>query len=113
MTADIIANYLKIPLLKLDLARIMGSFVGQSERAIANALRIVKACAPCTLLVDEAEKWIMELGYDEIIIDSRIEAMPFYEKLGYVCIDGTLVKSGNFDCTRMHKMIRRKDQCVI
>ena len=64
-------------------------------------------------VVDEAEKWIMELGYDEIIIDSRIEAMPFYEKLGYVCIDGTLVKSGNFDCTRMHKMIRRKDQCVI
>ena len=56
MTADIIANYLNIPLLKLDLARIMGSFVGQSERAIANALRIVKACAPCTLLVDEAEK---------------------------------------------------------
>ena len=57
-------------------------------------------------VVDEAEKWIIELGYDEIIIDSRIEAVPFYEKLGYVCIDGTLVKSGNFDCTRMHKLIR-------
>lgn len=56
MTADIIANYLKIPLLKLDLARIMGSFVGQSERQIANALRIVKACRPCVLLIDEAEK---------------------------------------------------------
>lgn len=64
-------------------------------------------------VVEEAEKWIMELGYDEIVIDSRIEAVPFYEKLGYVCIDGTLVKSGNFDCTRMHKMIWRKDQCVI
>ena len=64
-------------------------------------------------VVEEAEKWIMELGYDEIVIDSRIEAVPFYEKLGYVCIDGTLVKSGNFDCTRMHKMIRRKDQCII
>lgn len=64
-------------------------------------------------VVEEAEKWIMELGYDEIVIDSRIEAVPFYEKLGYVCIDGTLVKSGNFDCTRMHKMIGRKDQCVI
>ena len=56
MTADIIENYLKIPLLKLDLARIMGSFVGQSERQIANALRIVKACRPCVLLIDEAEK---------------------------------------------------------
>lgn len=56
MTADIIANYLNIPLLKLDLAKVMGSFVGQSERQIANALRIVKACAPCVCLIDEAEK---------------------------------------------------------
>ena len=55
-TAEMIANYLNIPLLQLDLAKIMGSFVGQSERAIANALRIVKACTPCVLLIDEAEK---------------------------------------------------------
>ena len=64
-------------------------------------------------VVDEAEKWIMELGYDEIIIDSRIEAVPFYEKLGYVCIDGTMVKSGNFDCTRMHKILRGIGKCAI
>ena len=56
MAAEVIASYLDIPLLQLDLARIMGSFVGQSERAIANALRVAKACAPCVLLVDEAEK---------------------------------------------------------
>lgn len=56
MAAEVIANYLHIPLLQLDLARIMGSFVGQSERAIANALRLAKACAPCVMLVDEAEK---------------------------------------------------------
>ena len=56
MTADIIANYLNIPLLKLDLAKVMGSFVGQSERQIANALRIVRACRPCVMLIDEAEK---------------------------------------------------------
>lgn len=56
MAAEVIANYLNIPLLQLDLARIMGSFVGQSERAIANALRLAKACAPCVMLVDEAEK---------------------------------------------------------
>ena len=56
MAAEVAANYLGIPLLSLDLAKIMGSFVGQSERQIANALRIAKACAPCILLVDEAEK---------------------------------------------------------
>lgn len=56
MAAEVIANYLGVPLLQLDLARIMGSFVGQSERAIANALRVAKACAPCVLLIDESEK---------------------------------------------------------
>lgn len=56
MAAEVMANYLNVPLLNLDLARIMGSFVGQSERQIANALRIAKACAPCVMLIDEAEK---------------------------------------------------------
>ena len=56
MAAEVAASYLNIPLLSLDLAKIMGSFVGQSERQIANALRIAKACAPCILLVDECEK---------------------------------------------------------
>ena len=56
MAAEVIASYLNIPLLQLDLARIMGSFVGQSERQIANALRLAKACAPCVMLIDEAEK---------------------------------------------------------
>ena len=54
--ADVIANYLGVPLLSLDLAKVMGSFVGQSERQISNALRIAKACAPCVLLIDECEK---------------------------------------------------------
>ena len=64
-------------------------------------------------VVEESEKWIKELGYDEIIIDSRVEVVSFYEKLGYVSIDGSLIKSGNFDCTRMHKLIRGKNKCVI
>ena len=31
----------------------------------------------------EAMNRIKELGYSEIAIDSRVEAIPFYEKLGY------------------------------
>ena len=64
-------------------------------------------------VVEESEKWIKELGYDEIIIDSRVEVVSFYEKLGYVSIDGSLIKSGNFDCTRMHKILRGNDKCAI
>ena len=34
-------------------------------------------------VVNEAEQWIRELGYEEIRIDSRVEAVSFYEKLGF------------------------------
>lgn len=57
-SAEILASYLNVPLLSLQMSKIMGSFVGQSERAIANALRIAKAVSPCVLLLDEAEKSI-------------------------------------------------------
>lgn len=55
-SAEILASYLNVPLLSLQMAKVMGSFVGQSERAIANALRIAKSVAPCVLLMDEVEK---------------------------------------------------------
>ena len=56
VSAEILASYLNVPLLSLDMAKVMGSLVGQSERQIANALRIAQAAAPCILLIDEAEK---------------------------------------------------------
>ena len=59
-----------------------------------------------SMVIEEAEKWINELGYREIRIDSRVEAIGFYEKLGYICIDDKIIKSWNFDCKRMQKMIR-------
>ena len=55
--------------------------------------------------VQEAEKWIRERGYREIVIDSRVEAVAFYEKLGYRTVDDTVEKSGTFDCIRMRKPI--------
>lgn len=58
-----------------------------------------------TLTINEAEKWIKELGYKEIKIESRLEAVGFYEKLGYSHVDDSVIKSGNFDCVKMHKML--------
>ena len=58
-----------------------------------------------SLVVTEAEKWAKELGYKEIKIDSRIEAIDFYEKLGYKHIDDSVIKSGNFDCVKMNKIL--------
>ena len=58
-------------------------------------------------VVAEAETWIKELGYREIIIDSRVEAIGFYEKADYLHVDDTVIKSGDFDCIRMHKELSK------
>ena len=57
-------------------------------------------------VINEAEKWIAELGYTEIFIDARLEATGFYEKLGYSKTDEKVFKSRKFDCTRMYKSLR-------
>ena len=56
-------------------------------------------------VVKEAECWIRELGFREVVIESRTVAVAFYEKLGYAAVNGTVVKSGSFDCIRMRKCI--------
>ena len=58
-------------------------------------------------VIKEAEKWIEELGYSEIRIDSRLEAVGFYEKLGYKRMDNEVIKSWRFDCVRMCKGEKR------
>lgn len=58
-------------------------------------------------VVTEAEVWAKELGYKQIDIDSRVEAIHFYEKLGYqhaTCND-EIIKSGSFECVEMYKWI--------
>ena len=36
---------------------------------------------------------------------SRVNAKGFYEKAGFNQIDDTMIKSGDFDCIKMHKII--------
>lgn len=54
-------------------------------------------------LVEEAQRWIEELGYREISIEARTTATGFYEKLGFERVGDRIVKSGQFDCIRMRK----------
>lgn len=56
-------------------------------------------------VISEAEQWIAELGYQVMEIDSRTVAAGFYRKLGFDLVDGTVVRSGVFDCVRMRKRI--------
>lgn len=56
--AEAIAKKWGIPLLKLNMSKIMNKLVGESERKIEQAFRVAKACAPCVFLWDEVEKML-------------------------------------------------------
>ena len=47
---------LGVPTLTLDMGKLFGSLVGESESRIRAALNVVDAMAPCVLMIDEIEK---------------------------------------------------------
>ena len=56
LTAKATASMFEVPLLKLDMGRIMGKYVGESETNMRNAINLAEAISPCVLWVDELEK---------------------------------------------------------
>lgn len=53
---NILARELNKPVLKMDIGKLMGSYVGDSEHNIHKALRLAEAMSPCILYIDEIEK---------------------------------------------------------
>ncbi len=51
-----------VPLLKLDMGRLMGKYVGESESNMRNALKLAEAISPCVLWIDELEKAFAGIG---------------------------------------------------
>lgn len=56
LVAKAIAVAWGLPLLRLDMGRVFGSLVGQSEAQLRSALKTAEALAPCVLFIDEFEK---------------------------------------------------------
>lgn len=56
LTAKTVANLWRLPLIKLDVGKVFGGIVGQSEENMRKAIRIAESVAPCVLWVDEIEK---------------------------------------------------------
>jgi len=56
LTAKAIGSEWQFPLLRLDMGKIFGGIVGESEQNIRNALNIAEAIAPSILWIDEIEK---------------------------------------------------------
>jgi len=64
----------QLPLLRLDVGRIFGSYIGQSEENLRNALRTAEAVSPSILWVDEIEKGFSKSGEGDGGTSSRIFA---------------------------------------
>lgn len=56
LVAKAIASAWNLPMLRMDVGRIFGSLVGQSEENIRRAIRVAESVAPCILWADELEK---------------------------------------------------------
>lgn len=62
LTAKATASLFKIPLVRLDVGRLLGKYVGESEQNMRRALTISEAISPCVLWVDEIEKAFAGIG---------------------------------------------------
>ena len=56
LSAKVIANALKYPLLRFDISSMKGSLVGESETKMRQALKMIDAVAPAVVWIDEIEK---------------------------------------------------------
>ena len=56
LCAKAVANFWEIPLLRLDMGRLFGSFVGTSEHNVRRAISVAESVSPVILWIDEIDK---------------------------------------------------------
>lgn len=64
LTAKATADLFQIPLVRLDVGRLLGKYVGESEDNMRKALQLSEAISPCVLWIDEIEKAFAGVGGD-------------------------------------------------
>lgn len=62
LIAKATASLFTLPLMRLDIGRLLGKYVGESEQNLRNALALAEAISPCVLWVDEVEKAFSGIG---------------------------------------------------
>ncbi len=76
LSAKATASLWQLPLLRLDIGRLMGGLVGESEAKTREMIRIAEAMAPCVLFIDELDKGFAGLGAS-FVGDSGTSARVF------------------------------------
>ena len=64
LTAKACARLFHAPLLRLDVGRLLGKYVGESEDNLRRAIQLAEAATPCVLWIDEIEKAFAGVGKD-------------------------------------------------
>ena len=64
LTAKATASLFEVPLVRLDVGRLLGKYVGESEENMRKALKLAEAISPCVLWIDEIEKAFAGVGGD-------------------------------------------------
>ncbi len=62
LTAKAISSLWQVPLLRFDIGRMFGSFVGSSEENMRRAIQVAESVAPAILWVDEIDKAFSATG---------------------------------------------------
>ena len=56
LTAKVISNEWQLPLLKLDIGKLFGGIVGESESRLRQMIEVAETISPCILWIDEIDK---------------------------------------------------------
>lgn len=64
LSAKAAASLFEVPILRLDIGKLMGKYLGESEANLRKAINLAEAVSPCVLWVDELEKAFAGMGSD-------------------------------------------------
>lgn len=72
LTAKATASLFEIPLVRLDVGRLLGKYVGESENNMRKALKLSESISPCVLWIDELEKAFAGVGSEGGDVTTRL-----------------------------------------
>ncbi|WP_197034517.1 AAA family ATPase [Streptobacillus canis] len=64
LSAKATSELFRMPLIRLDVGKLLGKYVGESEQNMREALKLAEAISPCVLWIDEIEKAFSGIGAD-------------------------------------------------
>lgn len=123
-----------LPVINLNIGRILGSYVGQSERNLERALAAIRGAAPCIVCLDEIETTFPDRssaapagdsGVSSRILKRMLEELSDPRNRGRVCwvgitnfpqkLDAALSRAGRFDVTVafVPPTLREREQLVL